>query len=354
MQWGAGQGGNMAKADLEIRINKPDTTFYPGDTLEGEVIVYRTSDQKKGTLRLQRFWKTHGRGNTAKGGESEVVLKTAQVGPGDQEIYPFTMRVPNGPFTYHGELLNVDWYLKAQLDVPWAIDPKTQLSFGVQPGPEPPPAPAELKDKVDAQRGSKLATTPLVLVGAVFALAGGVIMAGAMMDSDAPIFAVMFPGVFVLVGLALVSAALRNKMAAKKLGQVNLSVLPLEVGPGQEVACHLHFVPKKAVSLNHITLFLTCQEVVVSGSGTNRTTHRNELHRQEKKLISGRDLKRGMPFDQDATFTLPERGPLSFAGSDNDLIWQVKCEIDIDKWPDWNKAIPFVVWPQRALSSVPL
>jgi hypothetical protein len=344
----------MARADLEIRINKPDTTFYPGDTLEGEVVVYRSPDKKKGTLRLERFWKTHGRGNTASGGHSELVLKTAQVGTADQEIYPFTMKVPNGPFTYHGELLNVDWYLKARLDVPWAIDPKTQTSFGVHPGPEPPPAPSEIKERINAQRSGKGATGPLAVVGAIFALAGLAVMAGAIADSDAPIFAVIFPGIFVAVGLGLLFAALRNKFASRKLGKVNLTVLPLEVGPGQEVACHLHFVPKSTVHLNHIKLILSCSEVVVSGSGTNRTTHRKELHRQEKNLVSGRDLRRGMPFDQDTTFSLPQRGPLSFAASDNDLIWQVRCEIDIDKWPDWTKELPFVVWPQRAMSSAPL
>ncbi|MCP4500914.1 MAG: hypothetical protein GY822_13215 [Deltaproteobacteria bacterium] len=38
----------------------------------------------------------------------------------------------NGPLTYRGELLNVDWFLKARADIPWALDPKAELVFVVQ------------------------------------------------------------------------------------------------------------------------------------------------------------------------------------------------------------------------------
>jgi hypothetical protein len=344
----------MAKAELSIRLKKPDTTYCPGDVLDGEVEVDRGKNEKKGTLKIKRFWKTHGRGNTARGGESEVVLHSAQSKSQGVDVYPFSMKVPNGPFTYHGTLLNVDWYVQARLDVAWALDPKTEISFGVHPGPEPPPAPAELKESIVSKATSKNTTLVLAIMGSLFAMVGGAVMFGMILDSDSPLFAALFPGIFLLVGLGLLFASMRNRLAARKLGVVQFDVAPREVGPGQQVACHLQFIPKSAISLNHVKITLKCEEVVVRGSGTDRTTYREDIHEESHSLALNQDLRQGMPFDQDLTFELPARSPLSFSATDNELIWKVSCQIDIDKWPDWNKDQAFVVWPQRALSSAPL
>lgn len=40
---------------------------------------------------------------------------------------------PEGPITWSGRYVKVDWRLEVSLDIPWAIDPKSKVTFRVVP-----------------------------------------------------------------------------------------------------------------------------------------------------------------------------------------------------------------------------
>jgi hypothetical protein len=121
-------------------------------------------------LEITFGWQTHGRGN-----RNEGPVETTRLGPfewqaGAAERYPFEFKLPNGPVSYHGTLVNVDWYLRARADVPWAIDPKGEQEVLLEPAPaESSAAPAYRGAPVFAARphdlgGAAVQIDPRILI----------------------------------------------------------------------------------------------------------------------------------------------------------------------------------------------
>ncbi len=90
---------------------------------------------------------------------------------------------------------------------------------------------------------------------------------------------------------------------------------------------------------------LEAREEVVSGSGSNKTTHRNVFLEKEQTLQAATVLQAGTEHRFPLDVTLPNDAPYSVDLSDNDLIWQAKVRVDIPKWPDWTKDLKIVVAP---------
>ena len=89
---------------------------------------------------LSRQWRTHGRGNRAKGSPRTMTLATKEtLPPGIPRRYPFEFKAPGGPATYHGHYLNLDWYVRATAEVQsvwgalFARDPRQEAEILLQP-----------------------------------------------------------------------------------------------------------------------------------------------------------------------------------------------------------------------------
>jgi hypothetical protein len=103
--------------------------------------------------------------------------------------------------------------------------------------------------------------------------------------------------------------------------------------------------PKKNVSVNAITMKLEAREEVVSGSGSNRTTHRNVFLEKEQTLQDATVLSAGVEHRFPLDVSLPADAPYSVDLSDNKLIWNTKVRVDIPRWPDWTKDLRIMVAP---------
>ncbi|RMG16085.1 MAG: hypothetical protein D6731_06895 [Planctomycetota bacterium] len=350
----------MAKCDLLIVIDQGKDTFRVGETVSGRVQVSVDSDCRCNGLSIERLWATHGRGNRTSGGKEEQVLFQGEWRAGEQHSYPFSFAIPPGPVTYHGHYLNVDFYLRAQADIPWAFDPKAERELVVLP-PEDPgalavpsPEPTEGFDQV-LQTVNAFGGNLVLIFGGVFFLVGlGVLIPGALLVGSKGTIGLpplLFGVVFSLVGGFIGYMAIRNRLAEKKLGPVLLKAEPVRLGPGESVALSLRFTPRARANLNRITATLQGKEVVVSGSGTNRTTHTHTLHTETRELHSGGDLFPGEEQDLAETLSLPADAPFSFSAPSNQLVWSLTAHIDVAGWPDWSQSVPLVVTPYRASSA---
>ena len=100
------------------------------------------------------------------------------------------------------------------------------------------------------------------------------------------------------------------------------------------------------MTIDKIHVELLGREVVVSGSGTNRTTHRHEVHKEKIVLLwKSRRLRAGDTEEKEAEIHIPENAPFTFAAPDNALEWTVTLTVSIPKWPDWKQVYPIVVSP---------
>ena len=116
----------MSKCELEIVFDNDKREYHVGDTVKGKVNVKVNASCQCDKLTLDHQWRTHGRGNRAQGRVDSENLFSGQWDTPGTYAYPFELILPAGPLTYRGHHINVDWYLNARADIPWAIDPKAE------------------------------------------------------------------------------------------------------------------------------------------------------------------------------------------------------------------------------------
>lgn len=127
----------MSKCDLTIVLDRENRRYAGGDRITGVLRVQVNAACTCKALSISLGWRTHGKGNRDIGTPADLVLFEGEWQPGKTHEYDFEFLVPDGPATYHGRVLNLDWYLNARADIPWAIDPKAEEEVLLVPGPEP-------------------------------------------------------------------------------------------------------------------------------------------------------------------------------------------------------------------------
>lgn len=340
----------MSKCDLRIEIESSDRIFTPGQTLRGHVEVDVNARCQCNGLTLTREWRTHGRGNRASGSSREMTLFSGTWQPGETYSYPFEVEIPeSGPLSYHGHYLNVDWYLDARADIPWAFDPKAQAEVLVVPGEEPCVGEAQGSPALVASGVARnIVIGCVVAFLSIFILAGlgvstfGVLTVFGLFDGGWEIALIMIPFglVFALAPIIVVLYLLRNVIARLKLGPVELSAEPAVAVAGDMVSFSVGFAPRSEAHINSVVATLRGKEVVVSGSGTNRSTHTNVLHAESQTLEAGGQIRALEQVSLQGELLLPGDAPASFSASDNALVWEVELHIDIARWPDYKSSAP--------------
>jgi hypothetical protein len=86
---------------LGLRDNR--TAFSPGDELAGAALWELEAPPKLAEVRL--VWSTRGKGTE----DAEVVVTVAFDAPLAGDTRPFTLRLPDGPYTFSGKLISLVW-----------------------------------------------------------------------------------------------------------------------------------------------------------------------------------------------------------------------------------------------------
>jgi hypothetical protein len=347
----------MSKCDLRVELDKRE--YRPGETIRGTVQVATDAAVKCKALTVTLQWRTHGRGNRAQG-----VTAFKQVFEGEwtegQQSYPFTFTAPPGPGTYHGHILNIDHYVTATADIPWSLDPKDEVEILLPAvdsahypyGPEYKP-PTELLQA--SHSGSNIGS---LLLGGCFGVPGCAISIGGLgfalsvlrgnMENVFPaIFMTLFGIPFMAVGFGVAFMLQKRRMAQAKIGQPMVKVSPNPARPGERVTVQAILEPRGAITLADGKVSFKGLEQVVSGSGTDRTTHSHEVHNEERPLSTGgRNVQPGETVSLQESFTVPETAAPTFMADDNHLKWTVSLAIGIDGWPDWEQDYPLTIRPK--------
>jgi hypothetical protein len=323
-----------------------------------DVAVDAAERCKAPTVTLQ--WQTHGRGNRSSGPESQVQLFEGEWGAGEQHAYAFEFIAPSGPGTYRGTYVNLDHYLTARVDLPWALDPKAITEVLVVPRPGAPEydfGPSYKHPAAELKGEGKAMVLGSVLTAGCFGLPGLGIMAlgvslglawarGSSSEGPFPaIFTLLFGAVFALVGFGIAFMLQKRNVAQRRLGNPLVSVNPQMARPGDRVSVQVTLQPRSTVKLTGAKVLLRCKERAVSGSGTNRTTHTYEVHESEAGLNAPPQLEAGQPASFSASLQLPKDAPTTFVASDNDVKWTLELNVGIDGWPDWEREYPITVRP---------
>jgi hypothetical protein len=342
----------MSKCDISVELDEPAREYAPGDEVTGTVTVRVDKDCDCDGLTVSQVWSTHGRGNRTSGGEVSETLFSGNWAAGTTSSYPFRFSVPNGPYSYHGHNLNIDWYIRARADIPWAIDPKGEADFLVGPSGEAEPStyiskpaghPGFLhKNAQISGVKNALSTGCLVVFLLPFVGMGLLSMILSVFGNGTTGAAVMgfFVGLlFTGFGGAMLYSVVRNHLAKIRLGTIDVELAPERAHAGDALTVRVEIDSAARDNLESISATLIGRERVVSGSGTNRSTHTFDFYKEPIDLdenaqadTSAADPSR-LAFS--ARHVLPDDAAPSFYAANNELLWLVEVHIDLARWPDW-------------------
>jgi hypothetical protein len=334
---------------LAIVLEGSDATVAAGRSIRGAVEV----DASEGGARcdglvVKTQWFAHGRGEVTTGDGDSVELFRGEWAAGERRSYPFELPGPEGPLTYHGTEVNLDWRVVATADVPWAVDPRAESELVLVRGerPEGDLVQRLVPEVIDGTTPQAL-TFLVPIVGLAFLLPGVCIAASGFRDvARGDMFGVPVAGFGLLFSGAacfILFILLRNRIAAAKLGEVDLQVTPAKVKPGEEVRVALRFRPTSDVSLGKITARLVGEERAKRAARTSdhsagrssRSTFTHTLHEEEVRLRETGPVHRLQDVALEATLRVPEGAAPSLAVIDNEVVWRVALQIEIAGWPDW-------------------
>jgi len=315
----------MAACNLTIELDEPSRARTGGEPISGVVLVATEKEVQCKALTVTSRWATHGSGNIAQG---EVETKTLFLGswqPGQPYRYPFALSTAIWPPTYYGQHLNVSHSVKANADIPWAIDASTMQEFPVI-ATETPENLAPTDNAVKAKNW----------VGWLI----GILLLGGLFASIIPLALIVAP----LVAIGYVVYWLFSTFLPRQVtGEVIYQVEPATLTQGEMIRGTCEFTPKRSSTINGITWMIQCAEVCTSGSGSNRKTHTHEVLKKTQQLREPGLLQAGQVHKYDFSFEVPTSVPPTMTLSDNKIIWTSELRIDIPKWPDWARTTPFVV-----------
>lgn len=158
-----------------------------------------------------------------------------------------------------------------------------------------------------------------------------------------PILAILFGLVLTSVPVLVLFRVAGNRIAAHRLGTVEVDVAPRSLRPGESVTCRLRFHPTAEVRVNGIEAELRGTEVAVSGSGTNETRHNHPLAGQVAPLSGPRSFPPGKVVELEHAFTVPADATHSFHAPSNSIQWSLNVRIHSRFWPTWRESVVVVV-----------
>ncbi|MEO2022595.1 MAG: hypothetical protein ABGX05_12310, partial [Pirellulaceae bacterium] len=328
----------MSKCDITIEFDRSDSTYRGGDTVSGTAHVVVNKNLTSRGITLSHFWKTHGRGNTNTGEvQEEILAQDAQLVAGETFSFPFSFESEKEPITYRGNYINIDHYVKIQVDVPWARDPKLEAEYILLPGVSP-----RLESDLEEEPEEGSQSMPWY----AWLIVGPVILALVM----------CLPVILPFYLPFYIYGKLKAKAIAKRLGEVELETAEQVLSPGGSWKTRLRFTPKRDVRINGIRARLKVHEVAISGSGTNQTTHTNAIHDETITIEPEGVLSVGKPYDQEIEVPLPETRVFnngttaySFHSGSNNINWSIEIRIDLPGIPDWKEEDYFEVIPVEFL-----
>lgn len=326
--------------NLEIRLDRPDGIYLAGDTITGVVTIH-DPDGGRGKIQLVREWRAHGRGSGDFGERIETTI-AQDWGSGASEI-PFSVPMPDGPFTYRGTHTNLDWYIRAETGGMFKTKAEIDLIYGAVP------------DMPSVNFGPSYTPSVAVKAGAASVAPAVAIGCGTLTVTAFLGFAVVIeapPLMLAIVALVLlggvgtvVYALIRNALAGQKLGTVNLTIEPLIVQPNQNVQLRFETIVRADLELEKIEVKLVQNEFYASGSGTNRTTHTKPIYTLPVEVSGNRHLSAGEKLEFALELPIPDGAATTFRANDNGVFWQVVVTLPIRGWSDWQYLQDITVRP---------
>ncbi len=348
------------QCDIDIEFDNPDRHYNAGDEVSGAVHVDVDKDCECDKLTVTAQWYTHGRGTPTSGREfTTVIAENEQWHAGSSHTYRFQFELPNGPCTYHGGYLNVDWSVEADIDISWSFDPEVEKDIIVEPATGALDTPyrsgnPDSGGHTDAESRSQqvfggygwatVVLVPFVVGGVAISSSAALMMSG---ESEQWLWVAIGIGITAVALWLLWKKVLRNKVATFKLGDIEARVQNSQISPGSTLDIEVDIPPKSEAHINVIRVGVRGWEEVTYRQGTNTKTATQDVYINDGIIDDSVDcrLNDGESASFEVPIPIPDDVPYSFHAINNHLNWAATIHVDIAGWPDWKTEIPFDMVP---------
>ena len=344
----------MSKCRLSVAIDQAGRRFTFGDKVTGHVTAQAGADCRCNRLKAALLWKAHGHSRSSDGPRQEQVLFEGEWKAAESHRYPFEFEIPNGPVTYHGQELNVDWLVAAEADIASGLDARVEETFVVTVGDDPNRVTLpEARTPEQAARLAAVTAIGKVVLGAIVGAVGwtvfvmGVLAVAA--GQNAGWMGVVAGAVFGLVGTSLAIAGARWLIGASFLRVMHLSLDPPACRAGGEVGVNLVFTPRRPITIDGITATIEGKERIVFGGSKSSTEFTHLIGREARPLGGPPSANPGLPVSVKGRLAVPGDAPHSFRLSVFDRYWEVEwtvhLRVALRGRPDWTRQLVLKVGP---------
>jgi hypothetical protein len=355
--------------ELLIIFDRDDRLYRFGEVISGKVVLETDHDYTFSEIRITYRWRTHGRGDRDMGEENRLTLASEpSFRAGECKEFPFHFAAPNGPVTYHGYWLNVDWYLTAQAGGYYRHF-KSEEDFLLQAGDHtdavilgnkeiprndlpalstggPPVSHGLLEVKASSAQSAGLGSKVGPWLGGLLLLLFVFISKSLLEESFDwnPFLAFIVPIVTLILVAGVIQGLFANAYRRKlKIGEV--WVKPASVYGGSEVYCHVDFIAKRMVHLRSIKASISIRERISRTAGTTTETETHILDEKTHTRPFNEDLAEGRWIAFDCALPVGSDAPATFSSNNNALEWIVMMRAELKGWPAWQKSFPITVLP---------
>jgi hypothetical protein len=157
---------------------------------------------------------------------------------------------------------------------------------------------------------------------------------------------------FAAIGTATLYYLFRLLLFATAIGPTSLEISDHPIFPGEMYRIYLSQAGR--LSVQSLTLSLVCDEEATYRQGTDTRTERRRV--LEKVLFERErfEILPGLPYEQECELKFPENVMHSFQSDHNAVQWRLVVRGTVEKWSNYERNFPLVVYPSAPPSPDPI
>ena len=157
------------------------------------------------------------------------------------------------------------------------------------------------------------------------------------------VFGLVFVAIgFSMLGRALWTGVVRPIMVGRVFGEPTIWISDDPLRVGQTFTVRYRQQVRRGVQIRRVVLQTVMRESATSGSGTDRSTVTHD-HVIQEYVSEGRRLYANDEIVEEWRTQIPPDGMHSFDGGNNQLLWLVRVNVEVERFPDVWEEMPFTV-----------
>lgn len=149
---------------------------------------------------------------------------------------------------------------------------------------------------------------------------------------------------FVAVGVGLIYGSFRQLLVSTGVGPTLIEISQHPLRPGKEYEMLLS--QGGNLTIRQLEVHLVCREKATYCQGTDTVTDTEVIHRLPVLQQENINVEAGMPYETRCHFHIPADAMHSFLAQHNAINWKLSVEVEVARWPDFQRDFPVVVCPE--------